>query len=85
MTIPRMVVLLSALALVGLAVVALRVEQSIITRRIQVLQFHQSELKQKMWTQEMELAELSTPEKIRERAEQFGVPVAWADDGSSNR
>lgn len=80
MTVPRMVALLIALAGVGLAVVALRVEQSIITRRIQVLQFRQGELRQRIWSQEIELARLRSLKEIRERAPDFGVPVALNED-----
>jgi len=79
MTVPRMVALLAVLALVGLAVVAMRVEQSIITRRIQLLQFHQSELNRKIWTQEIELARLRSLKEIRERAPEFGVPITLGE------
>ena len=73
MTIPRMVGLSIALALLGIAVVAVRLEQSRHMRQIQMLQFKQAELRQKIWTQEMELARLRSPQMIRERAARFGV------------
>ena len=73
MTIPRMVGLSIALALLGIAVVAVRLEQARHMRQIQMLQFRQADLRQKIWTQEMELARLRSPQMIRERAARFGV------------
>ncbi len=83
MTIPRMVAMLVVLAVLGLAIVVMRVDQSIIARRIQVLQFRQSELRQKLWSQEIELARLRSLKEIRERAEELGVPVASSDESVS--
>jgi len=79
MTIPRMVGLLVALAVVGLGVVVIRVDQAAISQRIQDLQFRQTELHRKLWTQEMELARLRSPFMIRDRAERFGLQVGLAD------
>ena len=79
MTIPRMVGLLVALAVVGLGVVVIRVDQAAITQRIQDLQFRQTELGRQLWTQEMELARLRSPGMIRDRAERFGLQVGLAD------
>lgn len=76
MTIPRMVGLLVALTLVGVAVVALRVEQARHMREIQKLQFRQTELRRHIWTQENELARLRSPQMIRERAARLGVSTA---------
>jgi len=73
MTIPRMVGLSVAMALIGIAVVAVRLEQARHLRQIQMLQFRQAELRQKIWSQEMELARLRSPQMIRERAARFGM------------
>lgn len=80
MTVPRMVALLIVLAGVGLAVVALRAEQSIIARRIQLLQYRQIEVRRQIWTQEMELARLRSLKEIRQRAPELGVPVTLNPD-----
>jgi len=79
MTIPRMVGLLVALAVVGLGVVVIRVDQAAITQRIQDCQFRQTQLRRQLWTQEMELARLRSPGMIRDRAERFGLQVGLAD------
>ena len=76
MTIPRMVGLLVALAVVGLGVVVIRVDQAAISQRIQDLQFRQTAVGRQLWTQEMELARLRSPGMIRDRAERFGLQVA---------
>lgn len=73
MTIPRMVGLLAALAMVGIAVVMMRADQRQISQRIQELQFRQTELQREVWTQDMELARIRSPAMIRERAERFGL------------
>ena len=71
MTIPRMVGVLIALTLVGVVVVAIRADQSATSRRIQKLGFRKSALHQQIWSQEMELADLRSLARIRERAEEF--------------
>lgn len=76
MTIPRMVGLLAALTAIGIAAVVMRVEQVRHMRRIQELQFAQTELRQKIWTQEMQLARLRSPQMIRERAAFFSAESA---------
>ncbi len=73
MTIPRMVGLSIAMAAIGVAVVAIRLEQARHMREIERLQFKQTELRQKIWSQEMELARQKSPQMIRERATRFGV------------
>lgn len=73
MTVGRLVGLLVILTAIGLGVVGLRVDQARHTRKIQELQFHQTDLRRRMWQQEMELARLRSPQLIRERAQQFGL------------
>lgn len=75
MTIPRMVVLLSALAAVGVAVVALRLDQVTTSRQIQELQFRRAELQRQIWTQDLEIARLRSPGVVRDRAKRFGLNV----------
>jgi len=79
MTITRMLVLIFVLALTGIAVVALRVEQSRHLRKVQELQFRQTELKQQIWCQDMELARLRSPQMIRDRAFRLGLITGVED------
>ena len=73
MTMPRMVGVLLGLAAIGVAVVALRLEQARHMREIQKLQFAQTELQQDIRRQEMDLARLRSPQMVRERAARFGM------------
>lgn len=73
MTMPRMVGVLSALAIIGIAVVILRADQAKHARQIQKLHFQQQQLHQRIWEQEMEMARLRSPRMIRERAERLGL------------
>lgn len=73
MTIPRMVVLLVGLAVIGIAAVAMRAQQVRHLYTIQELQFRQTELQRQVWDQEMELARLRSPQMIRERYERLGL------------
>lgn len=74
MTIPRMLILLMGLSGIGVAVVAVRVEESRVLRRIQELRFEESEARQEIAAQEMKLWSLRAPPNIRERAEQLQPP-----------
>jgi hypothetical protein len=62
-----------ALTAIGIGVVAIRVDQARTTRRIQDLQFQQTDLQREIWRQEMELARLRSPQMIRERLERFDL------------
>ncbi len=70
MTIPRMLVLLAGLAGIGVAVVAIRVEESRALRRIQQLHYDESQARQEIRAQEMRLWTLRSPPTIRERSAQ---------------
>ncbi len=87
MTIGRQVAVLLAMTAIGVAAVALRVEQVQHTRRIEALRAQEASLRQRIWEQEMELARLRSPQMIRERAARLGVSVLAANtgDGSSAR
>ena len=86
MTVPRVVILLVALVLVGVAAVAIRIDQRRCARQIQQLQFHEIDLKQTIWTQEMQLARLRSPRLIQDRAPKLGLDTPLADaDGVSKR
>ncbi len=83
MTIPRMVILLVALAAVGIAVVALRLDQMTTSRRIQAMEFRRDDLQRQVWTQELEIARLRAPGAVRDRARVFGLDVD--SDGADRR
>ena len=83
MTIPRMVGLLICLAVIGIAVVAIRADQTRASWRIQQMQFEQTRMRREIWTQEMELARLRAPRMVRERAVRLGLEVVPSDDGAS--
>lgn len=83
MTIPRMLVLTLILSLTGIAVIALRVEQSRHLRVVQELQFRGSELRQQIWHQEMELARLQSPQMIRDRAGRLGLTIGNENESPS--
>ena len=84
MTMTRMVGLLLALTVIGIVAVAMRVDQARHTRRIQELQFRQTELRQEISRQEMELARLRSPRMIRERAARFGLDVGSGEMEASS-
>lgn len=73
MTIPRMVGLLVGLALLGVAVVAMRVDQARMSWKIQEMQFQKMRMDREAWSQEIELARLRSPDAVRERAIQLGI------------
>jgi hypothetical protein len=75
MTIPRMLVLLAGLSAIGIAVVAIRVEEGRVLRRIQEYQSEETEARQEIRAQEMKLWTLRSPPTIRERAAQV-LPAA---------
>ncbi len=90
MTIPRMLVLLVGLSAIGIAVVAIRVEEGRVLRRIQEYQREETEARQEIRAQEMKLWTLRSPPTIRERAAQLGrrrplppVPRAGAKQGTA--
>jgi hypothetical protein len=76
MTTARMVGVLLGLAMVGVAVVAIRVDQSRVSSRVQNLQFKQTELAREIGRQEMQMAQLRSPQAIRGQAERLGLEVA---------
>jgi hypothetical protein len=88
MTIPRMLILLLGLSAIGSAVVAIRVEESRVLRRIQQLQNDEAKARQEIRAQEMKLWSLRAPPNIRERSEQLrpkAEPPAPRRAGEPNR
>jgi len=75
MTVPRALLVLFMMVLVGLAIVAIQGESARVANRIQKLHYKQVVLDQTLWTQQMELARLRGPEEIRKRAAELGLDV----------
>ena len=73
MTAGRMVGLLIGLGVIGIAVVAIRVDQARSLAHIQQMQFEQARLEREIATQRMELARLRAPGMVRERAARLGL------------
>jgi hypothetical protein len=76
MTTARMVGVLLGLAIVGIAIVAIRVDQSRVSQRIEQHLTQQARLSREIWTQEMEMARLRSPQAIRAQAGRLGLEVA---------
>lgn len=68
MTIPRMLGLLTGLAAIGIAMVAIRVEELRASRRIQMLQVDEDEARRTIQGQEMKLWQLRSPPVVGERS-----------------
>ena len=76
MTTARLVGVLVGLALIGITIVVIRVDQSRVSQRLQKYQFQQTSLSREIWTQEMEMARLRSPQAIRAQAGRLGLEVA---------
>jgi len=75
MTIPRFTGLLVLSGALGIAVVVLRADQVRRSNHIQQLQFEQIALRQVIWTKEMEIARLRSPQMIRDRTSRLAIPL----------
>lgn len=76
MTTARLVGVLAGLALVGIAIVAIRVDQARVSQRLQTYQSTLTAVSREIWTQEMEMAELRSPQVIRAQAVRLGLEVS---------
>ena len=75
MTVPRALLVLMLMTMVGVAIVAIRGESAKTANRVQRLHHRQVSLEQTLWSQEMELARLRGPEEIRRRANELGLDL----------
>lgn len=75
MTIPRFLVLLAVVGALGLAVVALRADQTRRSHHIQKLQYQQLELRRRIQANQVRIARQRSPQMIRDRAQRFDLPV----------
>jgi len=82
MTVPRGLLILMMMVIVGISIVSIRGESAKAANRVQRLHQKQMQLGQTLWTQEMELARLRGPEQIRRRAKAMNLDlVAPAAEG----
>jgi len=75
MTIPRLVGLLTLFAMVGMAAVLLRADQTRISHRIQQLRLEQIRRQCTIRANEMSIARLKSPPMVRDRTRRFDVPM----------
>ena len=93
MTVPRGLLVLGMMVVIGVAVVAIRMESAKAAYRVQRLHQQKVALEQKLWSQEIDLARLRSPDEIRRRARELGLevvpplaePAAQKDQGKSTR
>ncbi len=85
-TIPRGLLVLLLIVLLGVAIVLLSQESAKAANRIQKLHQERIALEQQLWGKQLELAKLCAPEAIRQRAEELGFDLAAPsadEDGSA--
>jgi hypothetical protein len=74
-TVPRALLVLFLLVVVGIATVGMQAESAKAANRIQRLHHKKVVLEQTLWAQEMELARLRGPDEIRRRTTELGLTV----------
>jgi hypothetical protein len=79
MPVPRALLVLIGLSVIAGAVVHLRGRSARLSYEIQQLHSRQVELRQELWTQQMELARLRTPEAIRLRLQENAATTTQPD------
>ncbi len=75
MTVARGLALLLCFAVLAVATIALRSEETRLTARIQQLRGQQVELRRESWALQIEIAGLKAPRKIRERVNRWRLQV----------
>ena len=75
MTVPRSLLVLLMMVVVGVTIVAIRGESAKAANRVQRLHLKQINLEQSLWTHEMELAKLRGPDEIRRRTSELGLDL----------
>lgn len=75
MTVPRTLLVLMMMVIVGVAIVAIRGESAKASNRVQRIHLEQVELEQSLWARQMELAKLRGPNAIRRRASELGLDL----------
>ncbi|HWL93918.1 MAG TPA: hypothetical protein VNT79_10320 [Phycisphaerae bacterium] len=88
MTVARALLILFLMVVVGVVMVGVRSESAKAANRIQKLHERKVVLKQKLWSKELELAQLRGPEAIRRRAVEMQldvVPPAATDQDKAKK
>jgi hypothetical protein len=75
MTVSRAAALLLTFAVIALTVIHLRAEQMRAAARIHNLELAQRRLHQNAWELQMRIAQLKTPDQIRDRVERWRLNV----------
>ncbi len=75
MTVPRAMLVLGMLTIVGISTVLLRADTAKAAHRVQRLHQQQTRLRHQLWGYELELARLRAPQRIAERAVKLGLDV----------
>lgn len=75
MTVARGLALLLCFAVLAVATIALRSEETRLTARIHRLHGRQVELRRESWALQMEIARLKAPRQIRERVDRWRLNV----------
>jgi hypothetical protein len=86
MTVARALFVLVMMVAIGIAVVWLRTESAKVACRVQALHHEKVSLEQRLWAQDIELAQLRGLDEIRRRASELDldvVPPAAAPEDSA--
>ncbi|MCP4248655.1 MAG: hypothetical protein GY778_16540 [bacterium] len=75
MTIPRGLALLLCFAVLAVATIALRSEETRLTAQIQQLRGQQVDLRRESWALQLEIARLKAPREIQERVDHWRLQV----------
>jgi len=75
MTVPRALLVLAMLTMVGIATVLVRAETAKAAYRVQRLHQQHTRVRHQLWGYQMELARLRAPQRIAERAAKLGLDV----------
>ncbi len=76
MTVPRALLVLLILSVLGLSLVLIRGAGARSAHRIQGLHSQSIKLEQSLWSIEIELAQMREPQAIRDRAAALGIDLA---------
>ncbi len=82
MTVARALLILLLMVAMGVTIVGLRGESAKAAQRVQRLHQRKVTLSQKLWTKELELAQLRGPEAIRRRAAEMQLEVVPPASGT---
>jgi hypothetical protein len=85
MTVPRALLVIAMMVIIGVAVVVLRGESARAANRVQHLHHRQVVLEHDIWSRDMELARLRGPDAIRRRTSDLGLELVPPSAESKDR